>query len=123
MKFLIDERLHTTLLDAAKLHGHEATHVNWRGWSGMQDWNLMQPIRDEDFTFVTNNAKDFRKLYARADIHAGLIVIVPNAPPADQRRLFDAVLNALAGQTLLNEVVEISRDGGEARIARYPLPA
>ena len=65
MNFLIDECLHTSLVEVAVERGHEATHVNYRGLSGVQDWNLMAPIREGDFTFVTNNAKDFRRLYAR----------------------------------------------------------
>jgi len=44
--------------------------------------DLMKPILDEAFTFVTNNAKDFRRLYAREDIHAGLLILIPSAPPA-----------------------------------------
>jgi len=52
-------------VEVAVERGHEATHVNYRGLSGVQDWNLMAPIREGDFTFVTNNAKDFRRLYAK----------------------------------------------------------
>jgi hypothetical protein len=33
----------------------------------------MPRILDEDFTFVTNNARDFRKLYTREELHAGLL--------------------------------------------------
>ena len=58
-----------------------AHNGDYRGLSGVQDWNLMAPIREGDFTFVTNNAKDFRRLYAREDIHAGLVILIPNVPP------------------------------------------
>ena len=123
MNFLIDECLHTSLVEVAVGRGHEATHVNFRGLSGVQDWNLMAPIREGDLTFVTNNAKDFRRLYAQEDIHAGLVVLLPNVPPAEQRILFDAALDDLGdGAGLINEAMEVSVVGGEIQIIRYELP-
>ena len=124
MKFLVDECLHTSLVEVAQAHGHEATHVTWRGWSGRQDWNLMDPILDEDFTFVTNNVKDFRRLYGARALHAGLVIVVRHVPPEIQRRLFDAVLDhiPLPGD-LTNEVIEIVLDNHRAVISRYSLAA
>jgi predicted nuclease of predicted toxin-antitoxin system len=58
VKFLVDECLHTSLVAVAEARGHEARHVNWLGLSGETDWGLMPRILDEDFTFVTNNARD-----------------------------------------------------------------
>ena len=68
MRFLIDECLHTSLVVVAREHGHEASHVNWLGLRGETDWGLMPRIIEGDFTFVTNNAKDFRKLYAKEPV-------------------------------------------------------
>ncbi len=123
MNFLIDECLHTSLVEVAVERGHEATHVNYRGLSGVQDWNLMAPIQEGDFTFVTNNAKDFRRLYAKEEIHAGLVILIPNAPPAEQRELFDAALDDLAAAPgLINEALEVGIIEGEIQITRYELP-
>lgn len=123
MNFLIDECLHTSLVAVAVERGHEATHVNYRGLSGVQDWNLMAPIREAGFTFVTNNAKDFRRLYAQEDIHAGLVILIPHVPPTDQRALFDAALDELAGAPgLVNEALEVAIVEGEIEITRYELP-
>ena len=123
MNFLIDECLHTSLVEVAVQRGHEATHVNYRGWSGRQDWNLMAPIRKGDFTFVTNNARDFRRLFAQEKIHAGLVIVIPNVPPVDQRILFDAALADLAGAPgLINEALEVGIVEGEIEIVRYELP-
>lgn len=36
----------------------------------------MLRLRDEDFTFVTNNAIDFRRLFRKEQIHSGLVIIV-----------------------------------------------
>ena len=124
MKFLIDECLHTSLVAVAQENGHDGFHVNWLGLSGEADWDLMPRIVAEDYTFVTNNARDFRKLYSREQLHAGLVIIVPFVAPALQRELFDLVLRDLAeGEELLNEVIEISLDGKEAVLTRYALPA
>lgn len=123
MKFLIDECLHTTLVEVAAQRGHEARHVNWLGLSGETDWDLMPRIIAEDFTFVTNNASDFRRLYARQPLHAGLLIIVPQVTPARQRELFDLLLDELAdGPEPVNEAIEIRLEDGEAVLERYALP-
>jgi predicted nuclease of predicted toxin-antitoxin system len=123
VKFLIDECLHTSLVEVAVERGHEATHVNYRGLSGVQDWSLMEPIREGEFTFATNNAKDFRRLYALEDIHAGLVILIPNVPPDEQRVLFDAALDALGGGVgLINQAPEVGMVEGKIQITRYELP-
>ena len=123
MNFLIDECLHTSLVEVAVDRGHEATHITYRGLSGVQDWNLMAPIREGDLTFVTNNAKDFRRLYAQEDIHAGLVILIPNVPPSEQRELFDAALEDLVVTPgLINEALEVGIVEGDIQITRYDLP-
>jgi predicted nuclease of predicted toxin-antitoxin system len=120
---LIDECLHTSLVDVAQQHGHEAHHVNWLGLSGATDRGLMPRIVEQDFTFVTNNAGDFRRLYARQEVHAGLVIVVPQVSPARQRALFSSLLDTLdPDDALLNEVIEVSLDGDEVVITRYELP-
>ncbi|MGR7995793.1 DUF5615 family PIN-like protein [Xanthobacter sp. ZOL 2024] len=123
MRFLIDECLHTSLVGVAQARSHQADHVTWLGLGGETDWDLMPRIVAGDFTFVTNNARDFRKLYAKEEIHAGLVIIVPQVTPARQRALFDALLEAISTEAaLVNEVIEIVEDVGEAVLFRYSLP-
>jgi len=123
VKFLIDECLHTSLVAVAQDRGHDCFHVNWLGLSGETDWDLMPRIVDEDFTFVTNNARDFRKLYASEELHAGLIIIVPQVLPAQQRELFAIILDDLGNDgELMNEVIEATVDEGAAILTRYALP-
>lgn len=123
MKFLIDECLHTSIVAVAQAHGHDCFHVNWLGLSGETDWDLMPRIIEEDFTFVTNNARDFRKLYGKEELHAGLVIIVPQVLPAQQRELFALILQDLAGaQDMVNEVIEVTLDGEDAVLTRYSLP-
>ena len=92
MRFLIDECLHESLVGVARGAGFEASHVNHLGLSGKKDWELARRIVADEFTFVTNNRVDFIRLFAKMDLHAGLIVIVPNAVPSLQRALFEAAI-------------------------------
>lgn len=123
MRFLIDECLHTSLVDVAQQHGHEGHHVNWLGMSGATDRSLMPRIVEGDFTFVTNNAADFRRLYARQELHAGLIIIVPQVAPNRQRALFSSLLDTIDPENApVNQVIEISLDGDDVIVTRYDLP-
>ncbi|WP_096704754.1 DUF5615 family PIN-like protein [Magnetospirillum sp. 15-1] len=111
--FLIDECLSPDLVALAHARGHDATHVVFRGLAGTPDRDLLPIIRHEGFIFVTNNAKDFLKLYARENVHAGLVVIVPGGIPTDiQLRLFACVLDVVEQKTdLMNRIVEVYSDG------------
>lgn len=119
MRFLIDECLHTSLTDVANKAGHEAHHVTRRGWSGFKDYQLREVVLREEFVFVTNNARDFRNLMGESELHAGLIVILPNVTPALQRELFQwALVEVSKLPDMINRVVEI--DYEQVRV--YDLP-
>ncbi|HXR37110.1 MAG TPA: DUF5615 family PIN-like protein [Candidatus Binataceae bacterium] len=119
MRFLIDECLHSSLTDIAHRAGFEAHHVNWRGWSGWDDRQLSELAVREGFVLVTNNARDFLKLMGEVELHAGLVVIVPNVAPTVQCEMFQQALNEIAQfPDLINRVVEV--DFEELRI--YELP-
>jgi hypothetical protein len=58
--------------------------------------------------FVTNNAQDFRRLSRRAEIHPGVVLILPMVRPEVQRQLFEAALEYLAGRTnLIDRIIEV----------------
>lgn len=122
MRFLIDECLHESLVGVAHGAGFEASHVNHLGLSGKADWELAERIFKDEFTFVTNNRIDFIRLFGKMELHAGLIIIVPNAVPALQRALFEGVIQYLAGKVLVNSVVEVSLDRQVATCVEYRLP-
>jgi predicted nuclease of predicted toxin-antitoxin system len=122
MRLLIDECLHESLVGVAHGAGFEAAHVNHLGWSGKSDWELAERIVRDEFTFVTNNRVDFIRLFGRMELHAGLIVIVPNAVPALQRALFEGAINYIGGKHLVNSVVEVSLEGKAVTCVEYPLP-
>ena len=87
---------------------------------GSPDWDIVNRIQSEDWTLVTNNGRDFLKLYSRLNIHAGLVIIVPNVGLKQQRNLFRTALRKL-GPTpdLVNRVAKINLLG-ELSIENLP---
>ena len=114
MRFLIDECLSVDLVSVAGQAGHEAQHVARVGKAGWKDWNVVRYARDGDFILVTNNASDFRPLYAAESLHAGLVILIPVVGRVLQRKLFRAALDELAvtGDPI-NWVLEVDLDGEE----------
>jgi predicted nuclease of predicted toxin-antitoxin system len=123
MAFLIDECLHTSLIEIAHAAGHEAHHVVYLGMQGWKDHELLVQVRERDYTLVTNNAVDFRRLYQHLPVHAGLIILLPNLIPALQRKLFQAALDEIGAGDLIDEVLEVDLEGGEIVLQRYDMPA
>lgn len=123
MRFLIDECLHESLVGVAHGAGFEATHVNHLGLSGKPDWELADRIVKDEFTFVTNNRIDFIRLFGKMELHAGLIVLVPNVSPLVQRALFVAATQYLGKRDLTNAVLEVTLDREAVRIAEYQWPS
>jgi predicted nuclease of predicted toxin-antitoxin system len=122
VKLLIDECLHLSLVDRAHAAGHAADHVNYLGLGSFKDWELMDIVIERDYTFVTNNRSDFLALHGRRQLHAGLIVIIPNVTPTQQQELFDAALKHIGQREMVNTVVEVEYDGTQIRCSEYPLP-
>jgi predicted nuclease of predicted toxin-antitoxin system len=122
VRLLIDECLHTSLVKVANDRLYEAYHVVHLGMSGLKDHELMFRIRDEDFTLVTNNAIDFRRLFRKEQVHPGLVILVPNVPPAIQRALLGTVLDYIGDRDLVNRAVEVNLTGDEAEIEEYEIP-
>jgi hypothetical protein len=90
----------------------------------MKDWNLIRVAVDEALTFVTNNARDFRRLHAMEEAHAGLVILIPCVEPPRQRELFEAVLDVLEPDSdLFNEVIEVQFEaaGDSVTITRLAL--
>jgi len=106
VKLLIDECLHTSLVKVATDRLYEAYHVAHLGMSGLKDHELMLRIRDEDFTLVTNNAIDFRRLFRKEQIHPGLLDYIGDRDLVDR-----AIEIKLTGDTSDIEEYEISSMG------------
>jgi predicted nuclease of predicted toxin-antitoxin system len=96
-----------------KLKGYQADYVTHLGKSGWQDWNLVRFAVANDYIIVTDNRRDFLKEYARLEVHAGLIILLPKGTRDKQMALFQKALDVYSGRNddLLNKVLEAARDG------------
>jgi len=101
----------------ANARGVEATCNRDRGLLGATDAQLRAIAQAEGFVLVTDNASDFRAMFAREQIHPGLAVIPAEHGRARQQqlaeRLIDFILEAAAAQRespadfMVNRLVEI----------------
>ena len=84
---------------------------------------MVRYVRDGDFVLVTNNASDFRRLYAAEPLHAGLVILIPTVSRDLQQKLFRAALDELVtiGEPV-NRVLEVDIDGDDVTLALYDLP-
>lgn len=121
LSFLIDECCSPDLVAESLAAGHRATHVNYLGLSGRPDRDLIPFILAGDYVFVNNNRRDFVRLYADLELHAGLLVILPSVSTAKQLELFVTATAFIAtkGIDMINLLVEIDADG---RIRSTPWP-
>jgi predicted nuclease of predicted toxin-antitoxin system len=58
VRFLIDECLHTSLVDVAQQHGHGAHHVNWLGLSGATARSVSTAMRSSSRATSCRRAVD-----------------------------------------------------------------
>lgn len=93
------------------------------GKAGWKDWNVLRHACENDFVLVTNNAADFRKLYADESLHAGLVVLIPNVPTNLQKQLFQRSVEKLAefGEPI-NHVLEVNIGGEDMTFELYEFP-
>ncbi len=110
--FLFDECMTPTLRSVAKEFGHFGLHVEDLKRAGESDEAIAILARDRDCVMVTNNRMDFVRIYRRFELHAGLVIIVPNVSKELQRALFAEVLDGLRSQPdIANALIEVDIEG------------
>lgn len=96
------------LAAVAKARGLDATHVTYLGKGSWPDYSLVDLILDGDYVFVTNNARDFLKLFSSVDLHNGLVLVIPTVRRMEQIALFEAALDFIAGLGhTVNRLIEV----------------
>ena len=84
----------------------------------------MPLIREGGFVLVTNNGRDFLSLYAKEDVHPGLVIIIPGSLDREkQLEFFGRVLDVIEPMPdIVNKVVEIFSDG-TVEVRDWPEPS
>ncbi len=110
--FLFDECLTLDLVAVANSLGHWGRHVNHLGRTGESDPVLALYARDRSLVVVAINRVDFLRIYAKFEIHSGLVIIIPSVRSAQQERLFGDVVIAITKlPDIVNKLVEIDVEG------------
>lgn len=107
-RILFDECMSPTLVARARARGFDATHVSYLGKGSWQDYNLVDVILGGGYLFVTNNARDFLKIFAEVDLHDGLVLVIPQVRRAEQITLFEAALDFIERlDHTMNRLIEV----------------
>jgi hypothetical protein len=109
------------LVGVAHGRGHDATYLGLLGLDGTPDGLLLPVILGGGYSFVTNNRRDFRRLFGAVDGHAGLVIIIPSRKREGQAELFNLALDKIegAGSNVADLLIEVHGDG-RVTIERYP---
>jgi predicted nuclease of predicted toxin-antitoxin system len=115
VRFFVDECLSPTLARRLNELGFDAFHPLDIGRRGEPDHRVLSRCVEEDRILITENARDFRGLIGRVDMHPGL-VILPSIDRAGTLRLLEAVLHFLKQESnprdyMFNRVLEVGEDG------------
>jgi predicted nuclease of predicted toxin-antitoxin system len=112
VRLFIDECLSPTLARRLNESGeHDAIHPLDLGRRGERDDSVIERCLVEDRVIVTENARDFRMLLGRVDLHPGLIIL----PAIDREgtwRMLRTVIDFLTARgdpmkIMVNHVIEI----------------
>jgi len=86
--------------------------VTWLGLQAAPDWQLTAVAKERDYIVVTNNRRDFIRLYAEQELHNGLLILVDQVERDGQHRLFNIALDtAETLPDLTNMLIEVHADG------------
>jgi predicted nuclease of predicted toxin-antitoxin system len=109
---LIDACLSPELASVAQARGLTAMHAAWVNMERAEDWEVAALAAERDYVVVTNNRRDFLRLYAQLEVHNGLVIILPAVLRAEQWRLFGIALDVAEWQdSLINLLIEVHADG------------
>ena len=121
MQFFIDECMSPQVAARINADGkHLAVHPRDIGRRGDPDHVVLRNAIAEDRIIVTENARDFRGLVGREDLHPGLIILPCVAREVSLRLLHQAIAfledqAAEAGESpsdhMVNRVIEVEASG------------
>ena len=122
MKLFIDECLSPQLATRLNATGlYDAVHPRHVGRRGAPDHRVLEWCIAEDRVIVTENARDFRRLIGRVQVHPGLIIL----PAIDREGTWTLLRTALAfleargnaADAMVNHVLEVDESGAITFVA------
>lgn len=128
LRLFIDECLSPKLALELIEVGHYAVHPRNQGGMGEPDHAVLARAIRENLVIVTENARDFRALVAREEIHPG-IIIMPCTSRARSKVYLLSAIDYLTERgdpddVMVNHVLEVEDDGeGGSTILLFPIPA
>lgn len=124
MRLFLDECLSPRVANELMVEdGFYVVHPRNQGGLGEADHTVLARCVADDLIIVTENARDFRALAARADIHPGMIIL-PCLGRVQAKALIKAAVAHLAtlgdpSNVMVNKVLEAGADG---KMMLYDLP-
>jgi predicted nuclease of predicted toxin-antitoxin system len=116
MRLFLDECLSPRVANELMAEdGYYVVHPRNQGGLGEADHTVLARCIADDLIIVTENARDFRALAARADIHPGMIIL-PCLDRFAAKNLLKAAIAYLRtlgdpSDIMVNKVLEVEVDG------------
>lgn len=116
MRLLLDECVSPRVSHALNADGqHFVTSLRDVGSLGDPDYKVLRRCIEQDLVLVTQDARDFRNLVSRVDIHPGLIIL-PNLDRERTETLLRQAIDHLDGcgdaaVLMVNRVLEMDEEG------------
>jgi predicted nuclease of predicted toxin-antitoxin system len=116
MRLFLDECLSPRVANELMAEdGYYVVHPRNQGGLGEADHTVLARCVADDLIIVTENARDFRALAARADVHPGMIILPCLDRFAAKNLLKEAItyLRSLGdpSEIMVNKVLEVEVDG------------
>jgi len=124
MRLFLDECLSPRVANELMAEdGYYVVHPRNQGGLGEADHTVLARCVADDLIIVTENARDFRALAARIDIHPGMIIL-PCLDRFAAKNLLKAAIAFLRtlgapSDIMVNKVLEVAADG---KFELYNLP-
>jgi len=124
MRLFLDECLSPRVANELMAEeGYYVVHPRNQGGLGEADHTVLARCIEHDLIIVTENARDFRALASRADIHPGMIIL-PCLGRVQAKALIKASIAYLEElgdpvDVMVNKVLEAGADG---TMTLYDLP-
>ena len=115
VRLFLDECVSPRLAGPLNAEGHIVTSLRDVGGLGEPDYMVLRRCIDQDAVLVTQDARDFRELVAREEIHPGLIIL-PNRGRQRTEAFLRRAIDHLEGRgdamdLMVNGVLQVGADG------------